>query len=1026
MFSSSIPTWTSASDSSTTTSHTRLQHGASFNRSRRLKLPPRPLHTSEALPMSFLYPSESLALLRRLRATSSLRGNRAVVQHMSHRLGKRTFFCQSKLALSQAQVTVSDRLADPELHGHNIPTFSPRDLDVDDVDEDAAARALDHLLSPTNHADYDKFWRLHAVASSPEDVLAYLSTSPRRIDAERSMQLFYGMPMDRRNAVAYTHAIVACIKLGRINDALNLHDEASVAELREPFGSGFLIALLVEMERWEDAFHVWCRVREEQPHLYETDVRQHVQGLHALTKRAISLAKLTLRNAAQESVGAPNAESIRRREFAADMIRCATLNKGREPSRPDMKTLYALLQELDVDTYSDYEPVIVHFLDAGIGRVAIDVYRLVRQRRACTPSMMILDRMMDHMIRFKSERGIEMVMEDWRRFYNRPRRSVYRISMEYYAERGLVERVGKLFKACEEAFGPSKDVRDLIPLLHVEARCGNVEKTKAAFDTYAARLEGGKTPIQFWNVLLNAYGKAEDLDGAFRCYTDILAQSKPNEVTFGTMMGMCANRGDVEAVEGFLEEAESQGIKRTAQMQSTLVMALVNNNDLEAAEQAVDESLDMQLKGPTTSMWNHILYARAFGRDLEGVMRTYRRMQQLGVPFNEGTYGALMKALVILKQNDQANKILRVIMPREGIRPNAYHYGIVMRGYLSAKQIERVFKLLKRMIRTGVTPTLSSVVPVIKASLELDLRAANEGGPSQDYVMAALEETVATADAMDVAEVGPSSLRSGQPISQVYPAAFFDYIIFMYAQEGNYEQAHALFDRYLKMAESLRPGQTVEPPLKMMTAMMVLALKEGKYAEVSRIWHIIVRQSAKLARAWHQAATDEPGWVSPSRRYLLALPLTHYMKALSAEGKLDDLVKTVEGMRRDGYVLDRRNWNMYIQILAQHGRCVDAFELCERHLMAGWQGWEFQRNRSGLKTGKKKFVNEFRSTLRPIYHTLVFLARALLDLRDAEIRRTGISGTTWLQLREDCPRTMKAVETMQRHEDDAQSALRRL
>ena len=56
-------------------------------------------------------------------------------------------------------------------------------------------------------------------------------------------------------------------------------------------------------------------------------------------------------------------------------------------------------------------------------------------------------------------------------------------------------------------------------------------------------------------------------------------------------------------------------------------------------------------------------------------------------------------------------------------------------------------------------------------------------------------------------------------------------------------------------------------------------------------------------------------------------------------------------MEKAGFVLDNKNWNIYIQCLADCEEYKEAFDLCELRLMNGWTGWarirwkEPERNR---------------------------------------------------------------------------------
>ena len=61
-----------------------------------------------------------------------------------------------------------------------------------------------------------------------------------------------------------------------------------------------------------------------------------------------------------------------------------------------------------------------------------------------------------------------------------------------------------------------------------------------------------------------AHGRAMDADGAFNCLQSLLDSDelKPDGYTFGTLMGVAAVRGDLDAVQNIYRMSQEHGAER--------------------------------------------------------------------------------------------------------------------------------------------------------------------------------------------------------------------------------------------------------------------------------------------------------------------------------------------------------------------------------------------------------------------------------------------------------------------------------
>jgi len=173
--------------------------------------------------------------------------------------------------------------------------------------------------------------------------------------------------------------------------------------------------------------------------------------------------------------------------------------------------------------------------------------------------------------------------------------------------------------------------------------------------------------------------------------------------------------------------------------------------------------------------------------------------------------------------------------------------------------------------------------------------------------------------------------------------------------------------------------------------------------------------------------------------HILTPTLCQLITALSIQSRFMDMISTVATVLSEGYLLDNRTWNHFIESLldARPPLALLAFRLTERYLIANFPGWrtnpEALPNTShraqGLQHIKASYLR--RGQLMPQYRTLVKLASALLQLSHHEVvgRPRGMDsklerfvGTTQL-IKRLAPRTVHVVQTLPAVDDSLQHRL---
>ncbi|KAM3423529.1 hypothetical protein BST61_g957 [Cercospora zeina] len=187
-----------------------------------------------------------------------------------------------------------------------------------------------------------------------------------------------------------------------------------------------------------------------------------------------------------------------------------------------------------------------------------------------------------------------------------------------------------------------------------------------------------------------------------------------------------------------------------------------------------------------------------------------------------------------------------------------------------------------------------------------------------------------------------------------------------------------------------------------------------------------------------------------ARRSVLTRPFRIYLASLAAQGRLEVAISEATRLLTQGYTFDNITWNRFVEYIAGSDppMALLAFTLTERFLIGGFPGWvqkigsKYRPKKSARHPGMQYIRTPARyhaqNALVPQYRTLIWLARALLELRRREAggwqgrdEGQGINATvkrfigTADEILEKAPRTLRAVQTMPRVDDKWQNRLLR-
>jgi pentatricopeptide repeat-containing protein PET309 len=1006
---------------------------------------------SKGFLLDFLYPTKTLTMLRQYStvAPSKFKGN-----HLS-RSRSRTFASTS----NEAMESRSSSTQTTELHDTNNELA----LSPSEIAELTAGESLRERRSNLTLGDYPRDEELkktrplvlfeailrgdahpddmHQICAKYRHVLSEDTTLRARVFAflwnfhtveNLNTIIEIGRSVSPRFKSDYRIVVESLLHLHRPEDALQNFEQAFVNfENTQDLGAKAILAYSIQYKNWALGLKLW--------HLYWLKFGEDIfemqsiweltDAIPGLTGRALRLTMVA--KAKSEALGESPHDKGGWGAFAGHVLRRAleTFQKRPDVGHDDNLHIMNALRKLNRDVEADFTQAIRN-QSAVSSKSAVRLYtHLRRNAKHIKPARVSLRTILRNSWELRDISTMREVWQDWKLFYAGPDRDAYILLMSELSAQGDVQAVESVWLAYIERYRPRslREYRDRsAPLLHVHARRGDVVATQTRFDQI--QKEFGLAPNRrFWNILINAYARVNNVDGALRSFNKLLMDTTfgPDRITYAIMMNLCAKRGDIERVEQFQTMIEMSpqlqlDIGRKDELTSTVVSANINVGRLERAERIAEdamrklkESMKMSpLRYPQrpsiarsfAKMWNDLIEAYGLKGDLASTLRLLRRMTELRIAKDGFTYANLMKCLVVRKQMEGASKIMRV-MRKEDLRVTTYHYEICMAGRMRQGEPRKVLDLHSKMIAEGLETTPQCLALVIRAKADI------AGEMNQEFDVQETEQLLMDELKRKVGHLGPSLYPSGgDPMFSRRSTALLDTILNLYTREGNTRAYKTVLERYIN---ALSHKESLIDSMIVFDRMLRSDLEQKEYQSMDEIWNRLYDVAREKAKKMGAKYSEEGFKAIHTKRFILSASFQKYANALANQGRWSEISRTMSKLATEGFEFDKLFWNDYVQLLAKYDRAYDACLMCESKLMDGFRGWSMTSEAGGLHVDKT-------DDLAPSYQTMVYIARTVMVLQSKATTTDGDPASLNDIIRE-CPRTLDAVFRMPKVEDALQT-----
>lgn len=872
------------------------------------------------------------------------------------------------------------------------------------IERKRAKEGLVAMLSQTEPVDYDKAWMLYTVAGQPSELnsalLALMSRSERHLDFKRSKGVFYDIPAPYRSADDYLHLVQSYMTFASLFDTDTLPYVSDICQKAASNGVGgpclaFATATSVNNAQWEFVGKMW-NLRPKSPEDEGPAEGQWLQSLFSQIDLSFFLkTAINLENFLSDVSPASELVSILiRRAFSSLEVIESLSTKSillflRKCRYLRILTADHFIKLIETCRSSEFRATFTR---------SIIFYRHFRwQMPEEVPPAKLIGAMIRSLTDHEITNGVLYFLEEFSHFHGKPTIDAYKKALIAFSRIGDAPKVNELFESLVSDHGKPRSRRLLSPLLYVHARVGNVPETRRQLERIPQEF-GLVLNTVCWNILLTAHANANDLNGCLESFQQMLrSKVELNAHTFGIIMGLCANRGDIDNVRRLLAMAKERQMEITAPLVDTIVESHCRNGQFDMAESVAQTSLGLDVKGSQIRMWNMLLWHYAFRIDLESISRVRTFMKEARLQPDGMTYAAMMLSLVLIWKTDSARRIFRTLHRNRRVHATEFHYTIILYGYVRERNRDMVHVIFREIKDRFQRPGSSSSLLFLKSQLQRDLQLVATGEkPMESANMRLgnaekfLAEVIADFDTTKLATKEPMPATGRQSAMEAFPGMFYEYVMNAYGTRGASAKVRELFDLFIARQQPLSDTDNAHEiaPLRLLNTLMLTHLRADEYEGVEECWQMAFPRAIKLATPLNlddwlanvsppadsldpprpslpqpahdafvasgildqaESPTSEKPLVHPSCRFLLSRALSLYMRSLAYRNEIGKIPQLVAEVERVGFGLTTFNWSTYVQMLASSDKPSDqlqAFTVFEKKFMPNFPGWE--RLRQGL------------------------------------------------------------------------------
>ncbi|KAF9978734.1 hypothetical protein BGZ73_000744 [Actinomortierella ambigua] len=336
------------------------------------------------------------------------------------------------------------------------------------------------------------------------------------------------------------------------------------------------------------------------------------------------------------------------------------------------------------------------------------------------PNIWIFNSIIKGYVLKKDYEGARKVMSTMRTYNLAPDVATYSVLVDGYANDHNEEAVAQLHKEMVRN-GVEPNIRTITSMLKVFAKAkGGDDGKESLFPERVDKLLAKIPPeeLNSWtvSVLMNVYGKRQDLNEAMRLYRLQQKQRRPiNDVIINSLLDAHVRAGQLtQANQLFHEHFTARGIRpKSAWTYSTLISGCGRINNLKDAERYFHEMQRFRIEPDVISCSRMIQLYLSHGQG-DVAERLARSMFQRKLPVSQQTLAMLMD---YKSRGRDMSGVLGYFqqLVRLGHKPDPHTYTILINAHIHTENYAGCDATLKHMLDSGLQPTLATFTSMMHA-----------------------------------------------------------------------------------------------------------------------------------------------------------------------------------------------------------------------------------------------------------------------------------------------------------------------
>eukprot|EP00850_Spirogloea_muscicola_P023260 SM000342S12976 [mRNA] locus=s342:58271:70155:- [translate_table: standard] len=239
-------------------------------------------------------------------------------------------------------------------------------------------------------------------------------------------------------------------------------------------------------------------------------------------------------------------------------------------------------------------------------------------------------------------------------------------------------------------------------IISVQCKGGNMRRAEELLAEM--QWDGLDPPLAIYNAIMDGYAQAVQLDQCLLTLSRIQqAGYELNIVTYGCLINLHVNRGDMEAAHQMLEKMVMAGIKPKQRICSMLLAGFAKSNPTEAFSM-FSEMVSWGVE-PDVVMYNSLVSAACYQGDVDHAIALLSVMRQRNISPSYRTYTTILSSMVQRGYMERAMSWLHK-MRLAGCQPSHVTFNIIINGHACRAQMNEAEDVMRQMKQAGLRPNI--------------------------------------------------------------------------------------------------------------------------------------------------------------------------------------------------------------------------------------------------------------------------------------------------------------------------------